>query len=469
MNVRFPVPLHIGRPSLEFGLAVAGLSAISAYTLGLGWMMEHGSYDVWGGLRRLPLLAAASMPIMWRIGRDDAVPMPALLGLAVTAKLLASIVRYFVVFQVYGGVADASTYNEAGKAISNDFRVGKLSVLELLPHSQGTKFLGQLVGLLYAVTGPTKLGGFIVFSWIGFWGLFLMYRAAVIGFPEGDIRRYAILLFFAPSLLFWPSSLGKESWMMLALGVTFYGAARLLTHHRGGLLLTALGSLMAGYVRPHVAAVAGAALVVAFLFRRTETKGSLASPAKKIAGMIVLIVGLSVAIAQTGTRFTGAAPGSNGALSGITNISSILDTASRQSSGGGSSIEVESPNSPLQFPRAFLSVMFRPTLLEARSSTAAIAALEATALFVFFGLSWRRLKQLPFWLFKRPYVLFCVVYVCIFAFAWSSIGNLAIIARQRVLAWPFIFILLAVRPEAPHRRVSVIASPQARPRTRLLS
>ena len=34
------------------------------------------------------------------------------------------------------------------------------------------------------------------------------------GLPTGDHRRYALLVFFMPSLLFWPSSIGKESWML---------------------------------------------------------------------------------------------------------------------------------------------------------------------------------------------------------------------------------------------------------------
>ena len=60
---------------------------------------------------------------------------------------------------------------------------------------------------------------FLVFSWLAFWGLFLFYRAFTIAVPEGRRRSYAHLVFFLPALLFWPSSIGKESWMIFALGI----------------------------------------------------------------------------------------------------------------------------------------------------------------------------------------------------------------------------------------------------------
>ena len=38
-------------------------------------------------------------------------------------------------------------------------------------------------------------------------------------------RRYALLVLFLPSLLFWPSSIGKEAWMTLALGLALTARA----------------------------------------------------------------------------------------------------------------------------------------------------------------------------------------------------------------------------------------------------
>lgn len=167
-------------------LAYVGLVAIGAYVMALGWAMEHRDYDEWGAFAVFPVLVTVSLPILWRITRDDERPIPGILGFGVVAKLLASLARYYVVFAVYEGNADASTYHEAGIQIRHSFHSDAISIFGLIPHAEGTDFLKQLTGLLYTVMGPTVLGGFLVFSWMGFWGLIFTYRAVLIAFPEAD-------------------------------------------------------------------------------------------------------------------------------------------------------------------------------------------------------------------------------------------------------------------------------------------
>ena len=95
--------------------------------------------------------------------------------------------------------------------------------------------------VVYAIAGPTELGSFFVFAWFNFLGCYLFFRAFRIAFPVGDGRRYAFLVILLPSLLYWPSSLGKEGWMMLALGVASYGLARALAGRFGGYLALLAG------------------------------------------------------------------------------------------------------------------------------------------------------------------------------------------------------------------------------------
>ena len=71
---------------------------------------------------------------------------------------------------------------------------------------------------VYTVIGPITLAGFLVFSSFAFWGAYLLYRAFRIAVPNGDARRYALLVFLLPSMLYWPSSIGKEAWLMLFVG-----------------------------------------------------------------------------------------------------------------------------------------------------------------------------------------------------------------------------------------------------------
>ena len=85
-----------------------------------------------------------------------------------------------------------------------------------------------LTGIIYTVFRPSLPIGFLVFSWLGFLGLFWFYRAFQLAVPEGRSHTYARFVFFLPSLLFWPSSIGKEAWMMCTLGPAAFWAAKLL-------------------------------------------------------------------------------------------------------------------------------------------------------------------------------------------------------------------------------------------------
>src|SRR5439155_20274126 len=61
----------------------------------------------------------------------------------------------------------------------------------------------------------------------------------------------------------WPSSIGKEGFMILALGAAALGAAQLLGGRFRGLVWLTLGLSGAAVVRPHLALMVGAGLLVA--------------------------------------------------------------------------------------------------------------------------------------------------------------------------------------------------------------
>ena len=75
--------------------------------------------------------------------------------------------------------------------------------------------------------------------------------------------------------------------------------------------------------------------------------------------------------------------------------------------------------------------------------------METTIALALCAVSWKRLRNVPSMALRRPYVLFCLVYTGIFAFAWSSFANLGALARQRVQVWPFVLLLLALPVVVP--------------------
>ena len=444
------IPASARRVDRSDAVVAAGLVVVVAYFAALAWAVDNWAYDRWMVLVLLPILLAVGIPIVIAVTRGDDEPLTAIAVTALFLKLGASLVRYFVAFELYGS-GDALRYSENGTAIANAFHNGDMTLTELLSVGRGTTFLDDLTGIVYTVMGPSQLGGFLVFSFIGFWGLFLFHRAALIGFPEADQRRYALLVLFLPSLLFWPSSIGKEAVMLLSLGLCAYGSARILERLAGGWLVLAAGLGLGYMVRPHVPVVVLAALSVAILFRPRRRHRPVFGPLGRILTVVVLMVAMAFVLSEAVDRFLPQRDVDVTTEVSVDAVGELLDRAESGTSDGGSEIDRPSPNTPFEYPGAVFTVLFRPTILEAGSAGNTVAALETTFILALAIVGWKRLKNVPATAFRRPYVLMCVVYTGIFTFAWSSFANLGALARQRVQVWPFVLLLLAVPAVVPRR------------------
>jgi hypothetical protein len=429
---------------------LAGGSLVGVFTTVLGllllWKMEVSG--VWVALFLCPILIIATAPALARqAARERDRSLLWLLLLALVLKLLGSLVRYFVAFRFYGGSVDAVGYHEFATELAERFRAGNFDTE--FDSLTGTNFIQFFTGVLYTVIGPSIHAGFLLYSWLAFWGLFYLYRAFTIAMPEGNRRAYARLLFFLPSILYWPSALGKDAWMLFALGLAAYGAARVLTGPTlRGLVTVGVGLWLATLVRPHVAGMAGLGLAVAFMTARVQRRpGRRRSAIMKVLAMAGLIALGAVLLSQTAAFLK-----DNG-LDPEDGVSSVLAETTRRTSVGDSKFTTSSSGSfsPLQFPMAMVTILFRPFLFEAHNAQMLITAIESTLLL---GLTLSRARPIGRAIrnFRRlPYVTFVVVYGALFALAFSSIANFGILARERAQLLPFFLVLLAV-PGAGRRR-----------------
>jgi hypothetical protein len=445
-------------------LTVIGVVGVALYVVAVGWAMGNTSFDVWGALVVGPVLIAISLPLLWRLLRDEDDPrVMRLIIAALLFKLGGSIVRYGVAFELYGGLRDADGYHDWGRTLAPMFRHGDFTV-ELGRGVIGTGFIEIVTGVVYCFTGATQLGGFLVFSWLGFWGLYLFYRAFRIGFPNGDHFRYALLLFFLPSMLFWPSSTGKEAWMTLALGLTAYGCARLLTQRRGGFSCFALGVLATTMARPHLSLIVFLAIAGAYLLRRSS-RPSVMSPAAKGFGIVMLLAVGLVVVGQTET-FLGVDRLDTGS------VSKELDENVERTDEAESTFEAKKVESPIGMIGATLAVLYRPWPFEAHNAQSLFASLEGMVLLVLTCLSVRRLAAIPREMFRTAYVALALMYTLLFVYAFASVGNFGNIARQRVQLFPMALVLICVPartwrkgaedPDESSARQPVMATPSRR-------
>jgi hypothetical protein len=413
---------------------------VALVTVPILLMLGNVTYDIWGGVVVAPLLIAISVPALRRQAEREADPgLFAILAGALTLKLAGAVARYFVAFSVYGGVADASGYDGWGRRLSSAFWHGNFATG--LPKLSGTDFVRFLTGIVYSGVGPTKLGGFLVFSWLGFWGLFLFYRAFTVAVPEGRRRAYAVLVFFLPSLVFWPSSIGKEAWMMFSLGIASFGVAKILSGRTyRGLIPLGIGLWFAAIVRPHVAGMVAIALVAGYLLRRPHPSLRQLAPIVKTVALAGLVVIAAVLIVRTDRFLHGLGTGPN---PGVTDI---LHGVTERTHTGGSSFAASVLENPWRTPIAAVTVLYRPLLVDAHNVQSLISATEGTILLIFSIVRIRWMLAALFSVRRQPYVGFAIAYCAVFILGFSAIANFGLLARERVQVLPFFLILLTIPP-----------------------
>jgi hypothetical protein len=419
-------------------ILILGLVLLAVYVVGI--MLSAGNYDLLVAVIVGPALFLISLPALSRQAtRERNGRVFWFLLIALVLKLLGAVAQIYVAFTAYGGSVDANAYYTEGLRLASRFRTGSFATG--LQHIVGTNFIKIVTGVVLSVLGPSRTGAFLVFSWLGFWGLFFFYRAFLIAVPEGRRGTYARLMFLLPSLLFWPSAIGKDAWMVLGLGLAAFGSARILQGQVfRGLVIAGLGYAMDLMVRPHVVALAGLALVAGYLMRKSRADlRELAPVVKALSSLLVLGVAfLLIRESNSFLREAGLAP---------TNLNSTLNSLSTSTAIGGSSFAPSAATTWRRVPAAFITVLFRPLPQDAHNFQGTMAALEGTFLLSLTILRVRWISAAVRSVRRQPYVALALVFTGLFVVAFSSFSNFGLLVRERSSVLPFFLVLLSVPPK----------------------
>ena len=353
-------------------------------------------------------------------------------------------------------------------------RSGDSTILAIIPYERGTFFIENLTGFVYTIFGSSKMGGYFVFTWLSYWGLVLTLKAAIIAIPLLARKRYAILLFSMPSLVYWGSSIGKEAVVGFCLGLIAAGVALAFNgagRRRTAIALAAVGTVGTAMVRPHFAAVWVGAASIAFAVRLVSNIASRDRESRngsRFGALLMLgLAGIGFLIVSTLTlNFLNPndAAADDAAEVAITDrISAIFDKTENQTTIGSSALDLVSTSSPINYPYAAFRTLTRPLIIEAGGLTELLPAIEMTALFALAALWWRRFANLPRLLFSNPYLVFALVCVVTFGVAFASIGNLGILVRQRSLVFPLMLLFWCLPEHHAAAQVSPPALVRAQP------
>ena len=401
----------------------------------------------------LVLLLLTGVGAVWfipRMVRREPTVSIQLLTTALVVKLAGSLARFLILEVVYKEHGDAYGYHTSGLQYFEQVR--SLDFSWLHPPFVGTDFMHDITPMLYAVIGPSMLGGFLVFSILAFAGTWCFYRAHRLAFPDGDSRLYFLLLFFFPTMVFWPSSLGKDALVLFGTGLGTYGLARLM---RGvplrGLLMLAAGVATTFAVRPAVGAIFAFGVAAGFMIHPRPGASPFTRPITLLLLGPILVLGLLFTV-RLASEFEGYEVTAEAATAYYAETSQNVAT-------GGSSYEPSLPTSPASALQAAVTVLFRPFIYEGNSPLALAAGLEGLALLVLAVWRFRAvLRALKAW--RGGMIVTAVLTSAGLIAALAAFSNFGLLVRQRAQVLTFLFMIIAA---APRRRQKVTGQTAPQP------
>jgi hypothetical protein len=289
-----------------------------------------------------------------------------------------------------------------------------------------------ITSAVFSVLPSSLVGACIFFGALAFCGSGFFYRALRVASPDSSPNVYRLLIFFLPSILFWPSSLGKDAWVFFCSGVVAWGWAAFARNRQVlALIPVAIALLGINLVRPHIAAFMAIALAAGFLVYGTT---NLRNPLVWLAGGAV-IAGLVIFAVQSGQEFL-----KMQALS-VDSLEEFYEEQQQDTSTGGSRYQAVSVFTPSGAVVGLFTALARPFPWEAHNFQTLLASLETLVWLVFCIVQRRVFLSKMRSLRTDPVAAMALTYSVIVLLALTSIGNFGIIARQRVMMLPFLWML----------------------------
>jgi len=291
----------------------------------------------------------------------------------------------------------------------------------------GTWHIRVLAWLLFQVIGPSYHGGKVIFSFVGFLGIYLTYRGAM-RFIRDEKPILLVLTTLAPTCLFWSATLGKDPIILFAIGLYSHGCLGLFADFRKRCLIEILaGIFIASLIRNYFLPIMAIPLAIAYL---TQAK----RPVVRLLTLPIILTSLAYSISIFSKRMN------------IDSFQSFSTYQSKVAAGwhGGSSFALPLIDSPVMLllvaPLAMFTALFRPTLVEAHNAFSLAAAIDNTFLLVLFIYAWSRSRL-------REIFQTGILWMGAFVLIWSIMygigtGNLGAISRFKIQVLPIFITLL---------------------------
>ena len=345
----------------------------------------------------------------------------------VALRFIGVMIYAVVAFAIYKGSADPVIYYRWGVRFSEYFAAFDLapifdSSLWRMQRFVGTNFVGYPAAIIVLFTGESFRGSWLVFSFLCFMGLLLFARAFYSAYGGIDYKNYLTFLLLFPPLWFWTASISKDTWVIYGAGIFLIGMVT--KSGKQSSIVMGVGFLLVFLVRPQVAAIMALSLAGAYFllsFRKFNFKNILI--------LVVSIVGGFYALSVLGVG------------SDVDEVTRFAESQRQYSNYGGSTIQLAS--GPIAYIMAPINILLRPFPWEISSYLQAITFLEVYFIWYLILRNWKSVKRSFQMIRKDRLVAFSVVFIALFCIGSGlALSNLGLIARQRIILYPFVLILI---------------------------
>ena len=448
---RLASPRKTGTPAW---VAVAYAASAVIVVVGAVAGPGSGTANVSGAPIITPIVFGITMMIARRLAEADENPqvVPIIMG-GFCLKVVGSVLKFSVSSNVYG-TGDFFDYDKWGRRIASGSTTGTTSPLP--GRFAGTNFIRLVTGIIYTVSpvgDPVGLHRLRLAELhrrpvllAGAYRIALLSSATTSSTSRGS--------FSSATLIYWPSSIGKDAWMVFTMGIASYGAACLFAHRLPrGIIATTIGIAGMCMVRPHIALVACGGLILAVLFRRNRGGGS------RILSILFVVLATLVVV-RVASSFFGIQAFNRTSIQAQINDTSAHHRAGRIGLYAGDG-ELTARLPARRGDRAVSPVPVRGALgpgddhLDRRCRARGPDAPRRPPILA----SLRRSRDYPYFMYALGAML-------VFIVAFSGFSNFGLLARERAVIQPLFFVFLTlpenIEAEFPKWQPEPLAVPDFR-------
>lgn len=343
-------------------------------------------------------------------------------------RIFGTLAYMFYAFYLTSGNVDAFVYDNWAQRFADYFVQGDFSPFTNPALYRGgqlfyTNFVAYPAAFFLILTGNSTFGIYLLFSTVCFIGLVLMIKSFYVNFPGLDRYRVTMYVLLFPAVWFWTSTIGKDAFVFLGIGIVCSGFRPNSLNY----IKFLIGIAIVYAFRPPVAYMALLAMSALFIFNFKDP--FLLKLLKIAVGVYLAVLLLDFISADWKIESFD-----------VETIEGLQKSTLRNNDYGTGALE-EKSGGLASIPRGIVDVLARPFIWETKDITTLLASLEITFMLSILFIKRRSLQMFVKSMLTNRLSTFVGAFTLIYIVSAGLFeNNIGLIARHRSIIFPFLFL-----------------------------